>query len=149
MAFIDAKWEFSDGDSIAEDAYSENHIDLGNLGDSYPQIGFLWLNCVLSTAFTTCTSIDVILRAATGTDGTDINAGIYEVVSKLTVSSDRDLAVDGLVLCSIGVPLETLSRYLQVYYDVDTPAGTAAIDCWMGLHPVNQSLSIQNSPSTS
>tara|TARA_Y100000310_G_scaffold283228_1_gene305068 strand:+ start:129 stop:572 length:444 start_codon:yes stop_codon:yes gene_type:complete len=147
MANIDAKWEFSSADSISADAYSENVVDLGANVGSNPQIGGLFLNVVMTTGFTSCTSIDVLLRSGTGTDGTDLNAGVFEVMSALVVSSDRDLATDGLVLVSASVPLAIVARYLQVYYDVDTPSGTAVIDAWMGLSPINQSLTIQEEPS--
>ena len=143
MSNIDAKWEFSAADEISADAYSENIIDLGADIGSNPQIGNLFLNVVMTTAFTTCTSIDVLLRTGTGTDGTDLNAGIKEVLSQLTLSSDRDLNTDGLVLMSAAVPLAIVARYLQVFYDLDTPAGTAIIDAWMGLSPINEVLNIQ------
>ena len=152
MANIDVKWEFSDGESISADAYSENLVDLGSLGVTYRQIGQLYLNVVLTTAFTSCTSIDVILRSGTGVDGDpgEINAGIISHLSTLTLSSDRSLATtagDGLVLMSAAIPLTVVQRYVQVYYDVDTPSGTAVIDAWAGLSPINEQLNIQEEPS--
>ncbi len=150
MANIDAKWEFSDGESISADAYSENLVDLGDLGVTYRQIGQLYLNAVLITGFTSCTSIDVILRSGTGISGGEINAGIISHLSTLTLSSDRSLATsagDGLVLMSAAIPLAVLQRYVQVYYDVDTPSGTAVLDAWMGLSPINERLNIQEEPS--
>ncbi len=150
MANIDVKWEFSDGESISADAYSENLVNLGNLGVTYPQIGQLYLNVVLVTAFTSCTSIDVILRSGTGISGGEINAGIISHLSTLTLSSDRSLATtagDGLVLMSAAIPLTVVQRYVQVYYDVDTPSGTAVIDAWAGLSPINERLNIQEEPS--
>ncbi len=150
MANIDVKWEFSDGESISADAYSENLVDLGSLGVTYRQIGQLYLNVVLVTAFTSCTSIDVILRSGTGISGGEINAGIISHLSTLTLSSDRSLATtagDGLVLMSAAIPLTVVQRYVQVYYDVDTPSGTAVIDAWAGLSPINERLNIQEEPS--
>ena len=150
MANIDAKWEFSDGESISADAYSENLVDLGSLGVTYPQIGQLYLNAVLITGFTSCTSIDVILRSGTGIAGGEINAGIISHLSTLTLSSDRSLATaagDGLVLMSAAIPLTVVQRYVQVYYDMNTPSGTAVIDAWAGLSPINEQLNIQEEPS--
>ena len=150
MANIDAKWEFSDGESISADAYSENLVDLGDLGVTYRQIGQLYLNVVLTTAWTSCTSVDVILRSGTGISGGEINAGIISHLSTLTLSSDRSLATtagDGLVLMSAAIPLTVVQRYVQVYYDMDTPSGTAVIDAWAGLSPINERLNIQEEPS--
>ncbi len=150
MANIDAKWEFSDGESISADAYSENLVDLGDLGVTYRQIGQLYLNVVLTTAWTSCTSVDVILRSGTGISGGEINAGIISHLSTLTLSSDRSLATtagDGLVLMSAAIPLMVVQRYVQVYYELTTPSGTAVIDAWAGLSPINEQLNIQEEPS--
>jgi len=151
MAAIDAVWEFSSADAIGASAYSENHIDLGASGVSPFQIGNLFLNCILTRgAGTSLTSIDVILRCGTGTDGTDINAGIYELMSRLTLHTDRaiDTTGNGLVLMSQSMPLGITARYVQVYYTLDTLAGAGLlIDCYLGLHPLNPQVSIQQAPA--
>ncbi len=150
MAAIDAVYEFSTNDAIEASKYSENNVDLGNLSISYPQIGALFLNCILRTGWTSLTSIDVILRSGTGTDGTDLNAGIFELMSRLTLSSDRSLATtagDGLVLMSMAMPLTITARYLQMYYTLNTISGTGYIDCYLGLHPINEQINIQEAPA--
>lgn len=150
MAAIDAKWEFSDAESVSASGYSENHVDLGNYSISYPQIGNLFLNCILTTGFTGCTSIDVILRTDSSTDGTDLDTDETDIMSRLTLHADRGLATtgaDGLVLCSMACPLIIVSRYLQVYYTLAGASGTAVIDCYMGLHPINEQINIQESPA--
>lgn len=147
MGAIDKKWEFSDAESVSGSGFSVNSVDLGNLGISYPQIGNLFLNAVLSTAFTSLTSIDVILQtgtAAAGGDGNDLSAAVVEVVSRLCTV---DLDVDGTVLCSLSVPMWVVKRHVQVLYTLVSASGTAVIDCWMGLHPINQFVNIQEAPA--
>ena len=152
MANIDRVWEFSSEQVIGADGYSTDSVDLSTNVGTYPQMGALFLNCVMVRGIgTSLTSLDVILRTGTGTDGSDdLNAGIYELMSRLTLHSDRDLttANNGLVLLSQSMPLGITARYIQVYYDFDTESGTGMlIDCWAGLSPINEQLSIQEGPA--
>lgn len=141
MSLIDANGQFSSADTISADAYSENIIDTQAQSptSSDRQVGPVYLNSLLSTGFTSLTSIKVVLRTSDTNDGTDLNGTVLDLVSFMQ-TEDLDAPRS---LGSVQIPMNKALRYLQVWYDVDTPSGSGNLETWLGMEPIVESLNIQ------
>lgn len=138
--FMDSTLVLSDNQSVAASAISSNTLNLGDLGDSYRQLGYVYINVVCGTTVVgDKLTIKVVTSASAPTDdsGTIL----------LTTEWASGLALAGTTLLSAQIPLAICSQYVGIYY-VDAGSISAGnVDAWIGMEPVNQTLKIQNQPS--
>ena len=136
---VDATLLLSDNQNTASTEISDNVVDLTAIAEA-TQLGFVWINCVVSSAFSGGASIQVALMhdsdAAVG-DGTEF------VKSQVFTN-----AAAGAVLMSLQVPLEELDRYVGLEYTIAGGGTPGNVDAWIGMEPLNESLSTQASIPT-
>lgn len=139
MPLIDFTNLLSDSQETAATEISDNVVDLQALAAAQ-QLGFVWVNCVVSVVFSGSATISVTLyhHSAVG-----VASGVAFLATQTFTS-----AAAGTVLMSLQIPLAFLDRYVGLNYTIGSWDSTGSVDAWIGLEPVNESLTIQAAQPT-
>lgn len=113
---------FSEDQAVTASAASTNVIDLGAVDAVVPQTnlrGMARIRCQVTTNFATCDSLIVSVQ----TDGDEAFGSAVTLITGATVLTAALLA--GKVLLDIEVPIESLERYVRLYYTIGGSSATA------------------------
>lgn len=127
---LDAKLEFSDGQSIA--AGITNSTNIINFGSAINGAGVgrgtpVYLNVTVNTGFTGAVTGTFVTYLQTSANGTTWASGIR--FASMTASN---LATAGVTIVRVALPAHDLAQYLSLAFD-SGPAVIGAVDAWLSL----------------
>lgn len=141
----------ADAQAIAADGYVGYCIDLASaVGD--PGVSEVWLVGSTNVAADHTTGdeqYEFQVRVGTGTDGTDLNAGVITVLSTGTIEGDdARVATAGKFWLRCTLPYEANLRYLQLYCNVTGTTPTITVDFSLSPSkpPSDDNRQVTNSP---
>jgi len=142
MSFMDSKLVFWDGQAltVAEESITNgNVLDMEQYGATDAQLGFLWLNILVSVAAGGMASGAyfqfVTSDAAAFDDGSGAEQAIGCIGSANLPLFAADLAAGTRL--SIAVPTRVLDKYLEVEFVPVSEAATGlTVDAWLGTEPI-------------
>ena len=121
----------ADAQAISGDGYVGYCIDLVSaVGD--PGVSMVWLNLTTNVAADHTTGDEKYnfqIRCGTGTDDTDLNAGVITIIETGDIDGDdARVASAGAAILQCTLPYQANLQYLELYCDVTGTTPTITVD---------------------